>query len=134
MSDKRYLLKKNNKKSKCPFCDIDPKILANKLAIAFADKYPIVKDHTLIASYKHVSSFFDLDSKERIACLELVDEVRKQILKKDNTITGFNVGINDGVDAGQTIFHCHIHVIPRRKGDVVNPRGGVRNIIPDIIY
>jgi diadenosine tetraphosphate (Ap4A) HIT family hydrolase len=59
-----------------------------------------------------------------------VDEMRRMVLKKDKTITGFNIGINDGVDAGQTVFHSHIHIIPRRKGDVANPRGGIRNIIP----
>jgi ATP adenylyltransferase len=59
-----------------------------------------------------------------------VDEVRQRIMKKDWTVTGFNIGINDGIDAGQTVFHSHIHIIPRRKGDVANPRGGIRNVIP----
>ena len=100
------------------------------MAIAFADRYPIVKDHILIVSLRHVESFFDLDTNERIACLKLVDEIRHKILEEDKTVSGFNIGINDGIDAGQTIFHCHIHMIPRRKGDVKIPRGGVRNIIP----
>ena len=94
------------------------------------DRYPIVKDHILLVSLRHVESFFNLDTKERIACLKLVDKIRHKILEKDKTVSGFNIGINDGKDAGQTIFHCHIHMIPRRKGDVKNPRGGVRNIIP----
>jgi diadenosine tetraphosphate (Ap4A) HIT family hydrolase len=60
-----------------------------------------------------------------------VDEMRQMILKKDKTVTGFNIDINDGIDAGQTVFHSHIHIIPRRKGDVSSPRSGIRNIIPD---
>jgi ATP adenylyltransferase len=72
-----------------------------------------------------------LGSYEKNACLLLVEEIRKKILENDKTVTGFNVGFNDGLDAGQTIFHCHIHIIPRRKGDVVNPTGGIRNIIPE---
>jgi len=100
------------------------------MAIAFADRYPIMKDHILIVSLRHVESFFDLDTKERISCLKLVDEIRHKTLKEDKAVLGFNIGINDGMDAGQTIFHCHIHMIPRRKGDVEIPRGGVRNIIP----
>jgi diadenosine tetraphosphate (Ap4A) HIT family hydrolase len=122
----------NSKKEKdCPFCKIQFDIIAkNSLAIAFDDKYPIAKDHTLVVPLRHTPSFFDLDSHERNACLSLVDEMRHVVLKKDKTITGFNIGINDGVDAGQTVFHSHIHIIPRRKGDVANPRGGIRNIIP----
>lgn len=122
---------KSKKEEDCPFCKIQFDIIAkNSLAIAFDDKYPIAKDHTLVVPLRHTPSFFDLDSHERNACLSLVDEMRRMVLKKDNTITGFNIGINDGVDAGQTVFHSHIHIIPRRKGDVANPRGGIRNIIP----
>lgn len=60
----------------------------------------------------------------------MIDQVKKRLLQKDKTISGFNVGFNAGKDAGQTIMHCHIHVIPRRKGDVLEPLGGIRNIIP----
>jgi ATP adenylyltransferase len=120
------------RKKDCPFCEIQFDISAkNNLAIAFGDKYPIAKDHTLVIPLRHTPSFFDLDSHERNACLSLVDEMRQMILKKDMKVTGFNIGINDGIDAGQTVFHSHIHIIPRRKGDVVNPRGGIRNIMPD---
>ena len=122
----------NSKKEKdCPFCKIQFDIIAkNSLAIAFDDKYPIAKDHTLVVPLRHTPSFFDLDSLERNACLTLVNEMRQMILKKDKAVTGFNIGINDGMDAGQTVFHCHIHLIPRRKGDVSDPRGGIRNIMP----
>ncbi len=122
---------KSKKEEDCPFCEIQSDIIAkNSLAIAFSDKYPIVIDHTLIVPLRHTPSFFDLDSHERNACLTLLDEMRQIILKKDIKVTGFNIGFNDGIDAGQTVFHCHIHIIPRRKGDVENPRGGIRNIIP----
>jgi ATP adenylyltransferase len=121
-----------SKKADCPFCcELESDIMAkNSLAIAIDDKYPIAKDHTLVVPLRHTPSFFDLDSHERNACLLLATEIRKVILEKDKTVTGFNIGFNDGIDAGQTVFHCHIHVIPRRKGDVENPRGGIRNIIP----
>jgi diadenosine tetraphosphate (Ap4A) HIT family hydrolase len=80
---------------------------------------------------RHISSFFELGSSEQKACLNLLEDVKRKILEKDETVTGFNVGINIGKDAGQTIFHCHIHLIPRRIGDVSNPEGGVRNIISE---
>jgi diadenosine tetraphosphate (Ap4A) HIT family hydrolase len=83
------------------------------------------------APLRHTPSFFGLETHERNACLSLVDEMRQMILKKDKTVTGFNIDINDGIDAGQTVFHSHIHIIPRRKGDVSSPRSGIRNIIPD---
>lgn len=123
---------RSKKKEYCPFCKVQFNLITkNKLAIAINDKYPIAKDHTLVVPIRHTPSFFDLDSHERNACLLLATEVRKVILKKENTVTGFNIGINDGIDAGQTVFHSHIHIIPRRRGDVANPRGGIRNIIPD---
>ena len=120
-----------NKEKGCPFCKIQDDIIAkNNFAIAIADKYPVTKDHALIVPLRHKASFFALDFDETNACLALVNQIRQLILEKDKTVTGFNVGINDGIDAGQTVFHCHIHLIPRRKGDVPDPRGGVRNIIP----
>jgi ATP adenylyltransferase len=123
---------KRKKEEFCPFCEIQFDIFAkNSLAVAFGDKYPITKDHTLVIPLRHTPSFFDLDSDERNACLSLVNEMRQMILKNDRKVTGFNIGINDGIDAGQTVFHSHIHIIPRRKGDVANPRGGIRNIMPD---
>lgn len=122
---------KSKKEEDCPFCEICNIVTKNSLAIAFDDKYPIAEDQTLVVPLRHTQSFFDLDSHERNDCLSLVDEMRRIILEKDKTVTGFNIGINDGTDAGQTVFHSHIHLIPRRKGDVANQRGGVRNIMPD---
>ena len=83
----------------------------------------------LVTPIRHTPSFFDLGTYEKNACLLIVEQIKERILEIDNTVTGFNVGFNDGKDAGQTVFHCHIHVIPRRKGDVVNPTGGIRNIV-----
>jgi diadenosine tetraphosphate (Ap4A) HIT family hydrolase len=121
---------KRKKEEYCPFCEIQFDIFAkNSLAIVLSDMYPIAKDHTLVIPLRHTPSFFDLDFDERNACLSLVDEMRQMILKNDRKVTGFNIGINDGINAGQTVFHSHIHIIPRRKGDVANPRGGIRNII-----
>lgn len=118
------------KKENCPFCKTQSSTIAeNSMAIAFEDKYPIVKYHTLITPLRHTPSFFNLGTFERKACLLLIDEVRQIIMRKDKTVTGFNVGFNDGEDAGQTVFHSHIHVIPRRKDDVPNPRGGIRNML-----
>ena len=121
-----------SKKENCPFCEIQSDIIAkNDLAIAFDDMYPVAKGHTLVVPLKHTQSFFDLDARTRNACLSLVWKMRQMILKNDRGVTGFSIGINDGFDAGQTVFHSHIHIIPRRKGDVTNPRGGIRNIMPD---
>ncbi len=115
----------------CPFCKPEHERIAEKDGVfAVFDKFPVTKGHALVIPSWHVSSFFELSSYERNVCLLLLDEIKESIAKKDHTITGFNVGINIGSDAGQTISHCHIHLIPRRKGDVVNPRGGVRNVIP----
>ncbi len=99
-------------------------------AISIFDKYPVTEHHCLIIPKRHKASFFTLDPKEQQDCIDLINQVKLQLCDMDETITGFNLGINDGVDAGQTIPHCHIHLIPRRKNDVVEPRGGIRNIIP----
>jgi len=120
---------------KCPFCNIvllssSEILLENKKSISIKDKYPVVDGHTLIITKRHVSSFFGLTSSEKSQCILMLDRAKKYLAEKDKTITGFNVGFNDGIDAGQTIFHCHIHVIPRRKKDVLDPTGGIRNIIP----
>lgn len=76
-----------------------------------------------------MATYFDLGQAEINACNELLRKTRELILQKDSDVTGFNIGINNGEDSGQTIFHCHIHLIPRRKGDVENPRGGVRHLM-----
>jgi ATP adenylyltransferase len=117
----------------CFFCARAKKesIYSSKFLFVVRDnKFPVTKHHTLIAPHRHVSDFFDLNSDELDDLTKLLKKQRKLLLNLDKEITGFNVGVNVGVDAGQSIMHCHIHLIPRRKGDMDNPRGGVRGVIP----
>ena len=93
--------------------------------------YPVTKHHTLIITNRHIDDFFDLTKDEMIDLDEVLKEQKKELKKLDNEISAFNVGVNIGKDAGQSIMHCHIHLIPRRKGDVEDPRGGVRGVIPE---
>lgn len=116
----------------CPFCSLDHgrQWIENEHAVAFADAYPVTGGHTLVIPRRHVASIYELTGEEQSAVWDLVAEVRQRLLtglKPD----GFNIGVNDGIDAGQTIEHAHVHVIPRRKGDVPDPRGGIRWIIED---
>lgn len=121
-----------NRDINCVFCNIELSSIKarNSLALSFDDRYPVVKGHSLIAPMRHVDSFFDLGSAEQKACFKLLEETKRQISGKDPSVSGFNIGVNDGVEAGQTVLHCHIHLIPRRKGDITDPRGGIRHIIP----
>ncbi len=120
-----------NTDPKCIFCSLKDKSKeSNELAFVIEDKYPVTKFHTLIMPKRHVASFFELSSAEQKSCLLLLESTKEKIKKKDSSVSGFNVGINDGQDAGQTVFHCHIHLIPRRQGDVTEPRGGIRHVIP----
>ena len=116
----------------CLFCKIQKKeaIVENELAYATYDSYPVTSKHCLIIPKRHVSDYFELYQPEINACNRLIVEMKNKIGKSDKTVKGFNLGINSGVVAGQTIMHCHIHLIPRRKGDIENPRGGVRGVIP----
>ncbi len=114
----------------CPFCSPKREITAaNVGAIAIYDGFPVSDGHTLVIPRRHVASVFDLDDEEYQACFNLVRDVR-DILEGLHGTTAFNVGINCGEIAGQTIDHAHIHVIPRYPGDMDDPRGGVRHIIP----
>ena len=106
------------------------KIVENDHAFAVYDKYPVAEGHTLVVPKKEIADLFELADEEYHACFDLVKQVRK-ILIDVYQPQGFNVGINNSPVAGQTIPHAHIHVIPRYKGDVKNPRGGIRNIIPE---
>jgi len=120
--------------SDCIFCRIPEgrEIVAeNYYAFAIRDAFPVSEGHTLIIPKRHIADYFDLTHSESIAINELLKECRDNILKSDKTITGFNVGVNAGSSAGQTIMHCHTHLIPRRYGDVKQPRGGVRGVIPE---
>ena len=93
--------------------------------------YPVTKDHTLIISNRHVSDYFDLSDNETSELNEILKSQKKELSLLDKKISGFNIGVNIGTDAGQSIMHCHIHLIPRRKGDVEDPKGGVRGVIPE---
>src|SRR5208283_295431 len=117
----------------CIFCETPSKRIVgeNRLSIAIRDAYPVTKLHTLVIPKRHVADFFELFQPERNAVLSLLDESRLEIQNADPMVTGFNIGANAGKDAGQTIFHCHVHLIPRRSGDMEDPRGGVRGVIPD---
>jgi len=118
--------------SDCIFCNIDQSriIDSNDFFYVIRDIYPVTELHTLFIPHRHISSYFDLTEDEQISLFALLKSHKEQLLKTDPSITGFNIGVNDGEDAGQTIFHCHVHLIPRRKGDVENARGGVRGVIP----
>lgn len=116
----------------CPFCApfIDRSILAeNKLAFAIFDKFPVNAGHALIIPKRHVANYFGLSPDEKAACWQLLDEV-KRLLDADFQPQGYNIGVNVGETAGQTVMHVHLHLIPRYDGDVENPRGGVRGVIP----
>mgnify|MGYP003967605529 FL=1 len=116
----------------CLFCNINESGLAkeNNLAYASYDTFPVSEGHCLIIPKRHVKDYFDLFNDEIIACNDLIKEIKNEIIKKDNSVKGFNVGSNAGKISGQSILHCHIHLIPRRPGDVENPQGGVRSVIP----
>ena len=104
-------------------------LLQNELAYAIRDAFPVTPLHTLVIPKRHVQSYFELDFAELEACNRLLYREKAAIEREDGDVQGFNVGVNDGEAAGQTISHCHIHLIPRRKHDVKDPRGGVRNVI-----
>ena len=118
----------------CIFCNLEASRIEdeNKLFLVIKDLYPVTEGHTLIIPKRHVPSFFELTSEEQASFLEMLHAQKQKLASMDETITGFNVGINDGEDAGQTVMHCHIHLIPRRNGDMENPRGGVRGVIPEM--
>ncbi len=123
-----------NRKPGCLFCEIprEKYIADNELAYAILDEFPVTAQHTLIMPKRHVSDFFSLYQPERNAIQQLLELRRHAILRSDPMVNGFNVGNNIGEDSGQTVMHCHTHLIPRRQGDMNDPRGGVRGVIPDM--
>jgi diadenosine tetraphosphate (Ap4A) HIT family hydrolase len=118
--------------TKCLFCEIPEErvISSNDLAYAVRDGFPVTPLHTLVIPKRHATDYFQLTKEELLACNDLLHELKNSIQQNDPTVVAFNIGMNSGEAAGQTVFHCHIHLIPRRKGDVENPRGGVRHLIP----
>jgi diadenosine tetraphosphate (Ap4A) HIT family hydrolase len=103
---------------------------SNDLTYTIRDGFPVTPLHTLIIPKRHAVDYFDLTKKELLACDELLKKIKQDIQAEDASVDGFNIGMNAGLSAGQTVFHCHIHLIPRRTGDVENPCGGVRHTIP----
>lgn len=116
---------------KCVFCQRErlEVIAENKLALAFNDGCPVSKGHTLVIPKRHVDNFFLASPEEHSAIVELIHEV-KHILQDKFSPDGYNIGANVGPAAGQTVFHFHMHIIPRYRGDVPDPRGGVRKVLP----
>jgi diadenosine tetraphosphate (Ap4A) HIT family hydrolase len=115
---------------RCIFCQPEREIIAqNDRAIAVLDSFPVSPGHTLILPRRHVATIWDLEPAEYSDCFALVHNVRS-VIETRFSPDGFNVGTNCGEAAGQSVWHAHIHVIPRYKGDTPNPRGGVRHVIP----
>ncbi|WP_022847380.1 MULTISPECIES: HIT family protein [unclassified Desulfurobacterium] len=116
----------------CPFCRREelPVVLSNEYSFAIFDRYPVTPGHMLIIPKRHVSSWFDITKEERESILELIEEGKK-LLDANFHPDGYNIGINIGKAAGQTIFHLHVHLIPRYEGDIDDPTGGVRGVIPE---
>ena len=116
----------------CLFCNSKESGVAhqNELAYASYDSYPVSDLHCLIIPKRHIKDYFELNNEELVACNELIKIVKDEIYAKDKSVKAFNIGSNIGKISGQSIMHCHIHLIPRREGDVDNPQGGVRSVIP----
>lgn len=117
----------------CPFCHLAPAVevvCESDICVAFYDGFPVSPGHALIIPKRHVASYFDLTNQEREAMTQMMLDVKQKLDERFHP-DGYNIGINVGEDAGQSIFHCHMHLIPRYKGDVANPKGGVRGVIPN---
>jgi diadenosine tetraphosphate (Ap4A) HIT family hydrolase len=123
----------STEKPNCPFCSLDSGriVMGNELAMAFYDGFPVSPGHCLIVTRRHVASFFETSDEERIALLQLLEKVQ-ELLLRERRPDGYNIGINDGTAAGQTVMHLHIHLIPRYSGDTDDPRGGVRWVMPEM--
>ena len=115
----------------CPFCNLEPSRiwLETSVGIALPDAFPVSGGHTLVIPRKHVASLFDLSLDEQAAIWQLVADARHQLQQRFHP-DGFNIGVNDGQAAGQTVMHAHIHIIPRYSGDRDDPRGGIRWVVP----
>ena len=119
-----------NENKHCPFCNLErEKILETEMSFAIYDSFPVNEGHALIIPKRHTANYFDLSLDEQKNCIELLNHVKEIVQEKYNP-AGFNVGININEAAGQTVPHVHIHLIPRFEGDVEEPRGGVRGVVP----
>jgi diadenosine tetraphosphate (Ap4A) HIT family hydrolase len=128
--------KYHRRSDNCPFCQLNSGdiIEENNLAYLIYDKFPVARFHSLVIPKRHFSDYFETTQSELNAITQLLNYGRNLILKNDHAINGFNIGVNSGRVAGQTIMHCHTHLIPRKENDVNDPRGGVRHVIPNRGY
>ena len=122
----------NSTSKPCPFCTLPVSRIVeeNEHAVLILDGFPVSLGHSLVIPKRHVGSFFEITDIERVALFKLIDRAQK-LVSEQHQPDGFNIGINDGAAAGQTVPHLHIHLIPRYDGDLADPRGGVRWVIPD---
>ncbi|MBW2031755.1 MAG: HIT family protein [Deltaproteobacteria bacterium] len=121
----------------CPFCgdNVENRIIREyETVIAVRDKYPVTQYHTLVLPRRHTPDFFTMTVQERNDAETPILRLKQEILERDDSVIGFNIGVNCGEAAGQTIMHAHLHLIPRRQGDTPNPRGGVRSVIPGKMF
>tara|TARA_Y100000590_G_C15592252_1_gene966563 strand:- start:813 stop:1202 length:390 start_codon:yes stop_codon:yes gene_type:complete len=118
-------------KKDCIFCNCDNIIAKVGTVFAIKDQFPVTQGHHLIIPFKHSNNYFEMNEIELHDSLKLLYKIKNILASSDSTITGFNIGVNSGLSAGQTIMHSHIHLIPRRNGDTDSPRGGVRGVIPE---
>lgn len=123
------------KQENCLFCDVleidrDRIVEENDLAFVVRDGFPVTQYHTLLIPKRHVLDYFGLNTDEVSAIHVLLHSQKKLLSELDTTIAGFNIGMNCGKVAGQSVWHCHVHLIPRRQGDAPYPKGGVRHVIP----
>jgi len=117
----------------CPFCAANhaDEVDSFRSVIALEDKNPVTQGHLLIIPRRHTQDFFTMSAEEKDDAVQLIGALQNKVINADPTVLGFNIGINCGEAAGQTVAHAHIHLIPRRCGDTQNPRGGVRGVIPE---
>jgi len=115
----------------CPFCTLPREriVTNNELAFVIRDAFPVSPGHTLVIPKRHVATFFDTTIEERLSMFELMDDAKRE-LDRELHPAAYNIGVNDGPAAGQTVPHLHIHLIPRYTGDNTDPRGGIRHIFP----
>jgi diadenosine tetraphosphate (Ap4A) HIT family hydrolase len=121
----------DSRSSDCPFCRLPPErtVDSNAHALAVADAFPVSPGHTLVILRRHVTSLFDVTADEMAALHHLLCRMKER-LDAASRPDGYNIGVNDGTVAGQTVMHLHVHLIPRFAGDVADPRGGIRGVIP----
>lgn len=121
-----------NADAECPFCNpVSERCVDEQASVrVLLDLYPVTEGHHLIVPKRHVDSWFDLSPGEQNAITAVVQRLQRELKERDKTIGGFNIGVNSGTVAGQTVPHAHMHLIPRRKGDTADPTGGVRGVIP----